>query len=120
MSGDEEVEDIGFDEESAFDIEDLVSVVGPDGVSVPCVLLAVIEHEGGEYAMLTPQTDAEGDDDLELLLAAYQEDPDGTAHFLPIQDDGVYEQVRAFCATLIETEAPPPGSRFGGGPLPEA
>ncbi|MCA9572370.1 MAG: DUF1292 domain-containing protein, partial [Myxococcales bacterium] len=64
-------QELGFDDSHTLGEDDLVTLVGEDGAEVECVLLAVLEHEGATYAVLTPRTEL--DVDGALWVAHYEE-----------------------------------------------
>ena len=112
MSGTEE-NGVGFletfDESEAVETEEVVVI--HDGESERhCIVLAVAEMNGEEFAMLAPQdqlTDGEDDDEegnLELFLFRYRVDEKGHEVFEGIEDDALFEHVRDFFATLIDTD----------------
>ena len=112
MSGKEE-NGVGFletfDESEAVQTEEVVVI--NDGESERhCIVLAVAELNGDEFAMLAPQdqlVDGDEDDeesDLELFIFRYRLDEAGHEVFEGIEDDGLFEVVRDFFSTLIDTE----------------
>lgn len=97
----EEVE--GFDESE--EIEDIVMITDEDGNQIECIVLAIMEVDGVDYAMLAPVEGVEGDDgdDVELFLFTYSEDEEKEEeYFGPIEDDATYEKVREAFAQLME------------------
>jgi uncharacterized protein YrzB (UPF0473 family) len=116
--------EIGFDEGAELDEADLVTLVDEDGEQLECLLLAVVDHEGRSYAVLTPRAD-EDDDDTDgagdLLLATFDEDASGAARFGPVEDDDVVKALRKLIADLVDIEDDDEGEgTIFGGPVPEA
>lgn len=112
MSGNEE-NGIGFlesfDESEAVQTEEVVVI--HDGENERhCIVLAIAEMNGDEFAMLAPQDQlADGDEDeeesdLELFLFRYRVDEKGNEVFEGIEDDTLFERVRDFFSTLIDTD----------------
>jgi hypothetical protein len=93
-----------FDEEAEFDPDELVHFEDEEGTTRACVVLAVVEHEGNDYAMLAPVEQVKEDDGhpLELFLFQVEELEDGTERYSYIEDEQTYKQVQAFCQTLID------------------
>jgi len=71
---------------------------------VLCMIVAVIEHERGEYAVLAP--DDEGDDSG-LFIARHELLPDGSVELTTIEDEGEYDAIHAFVEALVEGEIEP-------------
>ncbi len=93
-----------LDEGEELDELDRVTLVSEEGEELQFVLLAVIEHEEQDYAMLAPEDQLMDDagDELEIYLFSYDVDDEGLATFGPIEDDQTYEAVREFCSTLMD------------------
>ena len=96
----EEVE--GFDESE--EIEDIVMITDEDGNQIECILIAIMELDGVDYAILAPVESAGDDgDDVELFLFTYSEDEEKEEeYFGPIEDDATYEKLREAFAQLME------------------
>jgi hypothetical protein len=97
-------EEHGFDEEETLGADDIVVLETPDGGTLRCVVLAVVEVGDAHYAVLT---DAESTED-DLLVTTYTEDDDGVAHFTPIEDDSVLTALHDALADLLPVEEQPP------------
>jgi uncharacterized protein YrzB (UPF0473 family) len=95
----------GFDESEDLEADDLVTIQDEDGKQWDCAILAVVEHESAEYALLAPvdQLEDEEGDEVEMFLFVYQVDDDGTQTFSYIEDDETYEAVREAFTVLMET-----------------
>lgn len=105
MSGGEDEEVEGFDETDTIEDDDIVVLVDDEGNESECVMLAVIEHEGTDYAALAPvEQVCDGEaEEMEVYLLEYGEDDDGNEWFAAIDDDARYEAVRAIYASLMES-----------------
>jgi len=77
-----------------------------EGNAMDFALLAIVEVEDQDYALMTPAEQIEDDasDAMELFLFQYDEEDDGTASFSEIDDEETYERVRDFCATLVDMD----------------
>lgn len=103
-NGDGHVEE--FDESEGFDPEDLVTITDDDGVSLECAILAIIEHDGAEYALLAPVAQLQDDDgeEVEMFIFTYEVEEDGTQKFSFVEDDETYEAVRQEFSVLMDQE----------------
>ncbi|MCB9682472.1 MAG: DUF1292 domain-containing protein [Alphaproteobacteria bacterium] len=117
-------EAFGFDEEPGLDPDDLVTLADADGVEQVYLVLAVLEHEGRTYAVLTAQL--EGDEDGEtsgdLMVTCYDEAQTGAARFSPLDDSDVLDALGEIVAQLVGFEADDPDvlSPVLGGPVAQA
>jgi hypothetical protein len=96
----------GLDETDALAGPDIVILEDEEGNAMDFALLAIVEVEDQDYALMTPaeQIEDDGGDSMELFLFQYDEEDDGTASFSEIDDEETYERVRDFCATLVDME----------------
>jgi len=94
----------GFDESEELDDADVVVLKTEEGEDVSCAILAVVEHEGTEYAMLAPvaQLEDEEGEELEMYLCAYEVLDDGTQVFEGIDDDRTWDEVRDVFRLVVE------------------
>jgi hypothetical protein len=93
------VEEIGFDGRVELELEDVVEIE-IEGLIVPCVLAAVLEHDDTVYAVLQPQ---EGDDP-DLLLARFDEAAIGLSRFSPEDDPEVVRRVFTLLLTILPVQ----------------
>ena len=85
---------------------DVRVLVDEEGNEMPCALLAVVEHEGQDYALLTPLEQlSEEAGEIELFILEYSVNEEGDETFSTVDDDERYEAVKEFCTTLIAEEA---------------
>lgn len=95
----EEIE--SFDESEELD-EDIVTMVDDEGNEVDFMILAIMEVEGKDYAMLSPVEDLADDADadaVELYFYSYDEEAD---EFGEIEDEDLHDRVQAAFAELME------------------
>jgi uncharacterized protein YrzB (UPF0473 family) len=95
----EEIE--SFDESEELD-EDIVTMVDDEGNEVDFMILAIMEVDGKDYAMLSPVEDLaeEADADaVELYFYSYDEEAD---EFGEIEDEDLHDRVQAAFAELME------------------
>jgi uncharacterized protein YrzB (UPF0473 family) len=98
-----------FDESEEIQENEVVEIEDEDGNSHSCVVLAIIEHAEQDYAMLAPAaqlTEPENGEEAELEIFLFQYDvtDDGVECYSYIEDPERFEEVRTFCATLMEQE----------------
>jgi hypothetical protein len=98
----DEDEEIGFDEAEELDEADLVLLQAGDGRTLECVVLAILDHGGAAYAVLTPRGSLDDDEAGDLLVATYREDADGVAHFEPLLDESLLDELQGALAHLID------------------
>jgi len=93
-----------LDDSAEFDESDLVTLVDEDENEHDFVVLAIVEMDDRQFAMLAPkdQVDDDSEPELELFLFTYAEGEDGIAEFGEIETDELYEAVQAYCATLVD------------------
>ena len=95
----------GFDESTEFEQDELIELEDEDGNVRLFALLAVVEVDGSNYAMLSPHKEMlESDEQLEVSLFGYEEDADG-AVYSDIEDEAVFARVQTFCFALLRDEA---------------
>ncbi len=100
----------GFDDSEGLEDTDLVTIHDGERERV-CVVLAIAEMDGRQFALLAPRDqlqDVPEDEDeaeLELFIFAYSVGDDGIEVYEGIEDEALFDKVRDFFATLIDTEA---------------
>ena len=96
----------GLDETDEIGGPDIVILEDDEGNSMEFALLAVVEVEEQDYALMTPIDQIEDDagESMDLFLFQYDEEDDGTASFSEIGDEDTYVRVRDFCATLVDMD----------------
>lgn len=86
----------GFDETEGLGDEDVLEVA-VDGAVVRCVLLALVEEDGTEYAVLQPLEDADAD----LLVARATDGGDGGLVLTPLEDQAELDRVRGAITRIL-------------------
>ncbi len=95
MARDHGVESLGFDESETLQDDDIVLLELNNGTRMRCVLLAVVELDGRELAVVGDADDEEGD----LMVARYHA---GAAERLtPLDDEAVIERVQQALSGLL-------------------
>lgn len=100
-------EPTGLDESSEFHAEELIELEDDDGTCRVFALLAVVEIDGQNFAMLSPHASMTSEDDeepLEIALFAYEEDAEG-ATYSDIEDEALFARVQEYCIALLRDEA---------------
>lgn len=95
-----------FDESDEFSPDDLVTITDEDGTQLECAIVAVIEHDGEEFALLArvEQLTSEEGDEIEMFIFRYAIDEDGKQLFSFVDEDETYEAVRSEFAVLMDQE----------------
>jgi uncharacterized protein YrzB (UPF0473 family) len=101
-NGDGHVEE--FDESEELDEEDLVTIVDDTGKELECAILAILEHEEEEFALLAPVAELTTDegDEIQMFIFRYGVDEEGNQTFSYIEDEPLYEVVRDEFARLMK------------------
>lgn len=96
----------GFDESEELSDGDQVTIVDDEGNEVNCLVLAVLEHEGEEYALLGRMDQLEADDGEEVEVFVFRQliDEEGQQVFESIEDEETYEAVRREFSTIMEQD----------------
>lgn len=98
-------ESTASDESAEFRQEELLELEDEDGNSRTFALLAVVEVDGQNFAMLAPHQEMlESEDQLEIALFGYEEDDEG-ATYSDIEDEALFARVREYCLSLLRDEA---------------
>lgn len=88
-------------EDEEYDDEDEVVVLSDaEGNETEFSILGIVEVEGEDYALLTP-TDAEDEEATEIFIFRYEQDEDGGEIFSDVQDEEVFQKVRAQAEALF-------------------
>lgn len=106
--GEEESNGLGhIDELDEGEDLEVVQFTTEDGKEYTAAILAVIEHEGSDYAVLAPLDQLQDDDgeELELFLFEYGEDEEGGEFFSYIEDEAIFNAVREAAAVLLDDPA---------------
>jgi len=92
-----------LDESATITDEDRVTLVDDDGNEHEFILLATIEVDGRDYAVLGPEDQVTDKDREEVELSFFRivQDEAGEEQFEPVDDHEEFESVRAVCAELL-------------------
>jgi uncharacterized protein YrzB (UPF0473 family) len=95
-----------LDEEESFSTPDIIVLEDDEGNEHEFALLAIVDVQDQDYALLTTIDDLQDEEgeSMELFLFKYEEEEDGAASFSEIEDEETYIRVRDFCATLVEMD----------------
>lgn len=96
----------GFDEAEEIFEGDKVTIVDEDGTRYECAVLAVMDHEDEEYALLgrLDQLEPDDADTVEVFVFRRMVDDDGNEMFASIDDEELYETVRREFALLMDQD----------------
>ena len=95
-----------LDESEELTEDDIVTLEDDEGNSERFVILAIVEVQDEDYALLAPEAQiVEDDEDYEVFVYEYREGPDGTHHFKALEDEARFTEVVAFAQTLFESSA---------------
>lgn len=84
--------------------EDCYTLMDEDGNEHDFIMLALIEIEDVDYALMTPDYgDEEEPEDLELLILEYQMEDDMET-FSEVADDDTYAKVEEVFASILDQE----------------
>jgi uncharacterized protein YrzB (UPF0473 family) len=78
------------------DTSESIVLVDSDGNEVEFVLIGIVEMEPeGEFALLTPTEQMDGDDDepMDVYIFHYDVDEDGAESFAPVEDEELVQRV---------------------------
>ena len=94
-----------LDESAEFREEELIELEDEAGNVRVFALLAVVEVDGANFAMLSPHKEMlENEDQLEIAIFAYEEDEEG-AFYSDIEDEALFARVQEYCIALLRDEA---------------
>ncbi len=102
-------------EETRLENEELMMTLElKDGSEEDCVVLSIFPMEGRQYIALLPAKDAENED-ADIYLYGYSEDPDGSPVLRDITDDDEFDAVCAAFEDAADredfTELTPDGAK---------
>ena len=85
---------------------DTVVLEDDEGNPTEYAIWAVVELRGKEYAVLAPVEQIEAEDDVEIELSIYamETNENGDYDILPIEDEALFDEVRALCEEQFSAE----------------
>ena len=85
--------------------EEIVELTADDGRKLKFYFVGTIEYKGKNYSAFEPAESIDGIDDDDLIIFELSGDDEETAELLPIEDEGLLNEVfEEFCRVLEEDE----------------
>ena len=85
--------------------EDIVELTADDGRKLKFYLVGTIEYKGKNYSAFEPAEEIDGINEEDLIIFQLSGDDEETAELLPIEDEGLLNEVfEEFCRVLEEDE----------------
>ena len=85
--------------------EDIVELTTDEGKKLKFYFVGTIEYKGKNYSAFEPAEQIEGIEDDDLIIFELSGDDEETADLLPIEDEGLLNEVfEEFCRVLEEDE----------------
>lgn len=85
--------------------EDIVELTTDDGKRLKFYFVGTIEYKGKNYSAFEPAEQIDGIEDDDLVIFELAGDDEETADLLPIEDEGLLDEVfEEFCRVLEEDE----------------
>ena len=85
--------------------EEIVELTTDDGKKLKFYFVGTIEYKGKNYSAFEPAEQIDGIDDDDLIIFELSGDDEETAELLPIEDEGLLNEVfEEFCKALEEDE----------------
>ena len=85
--------------------DDIVELTADDGRKLKFYFVGTIEYKGKNYSAFEPAEQIDGIDDDDLIIFELSGDDEETADLLPIEDEGLLNEVfEEFCRVLEEDE----------------
>lgn len=97
-----------MEEFDLFDADDVITILDNEGKHIECLIVAVLEHQGQEFALLARAANVLDEDDdttVEMFIFHYGFDEDDQTVLSAVEDDYLYEAVRKEFEVLLEEEA---------------
>lgn len=108
--GDQNLNGAGHVEElDESDELEIVEFEDEEGNLIVAAILAIVEVDDLDYAVLAPASQLEDDDEsteLEVFLFQYGEDEEGNEMFAYIEDEATFKKVQETATMLLETDEP--------------
>ena len=90
--------------ESNMDFDGIVELVDEDGKNVRFEFLMMLEHEGGNYLLLTPAEEIDGVDEDEVVILKVDTDENGEDVYVSIDDEKLMETLFEKYLAMVESE----------------
>ena len=86
------------------DFDGIVELIDEDGKNVKFEFLMMLEHEGGNYLLLTPAEEIEGVDEDEIVILKVETDDKGEDVYVSVNDEKLLETLFEKYLTMVENE----------------
>lgn len=97
--------DCGHDHDVMDAYDDPVELISEDGKKMKFYFVGTIEYKGKMYSAFEPAEEIEGIEEDDLLIFELSGDDEETAELLPVEDEGLLDEVfEEFCRVLEEDE----------------
>ena len=97
--------DCGHDHDVMDAYEEPVELISEDGKKMKFYFVGTIEYKGKMYSAFEPAEEIEGIEEDDLLIFELSGDDEETAELLPVEDEGLLDEVfEEFCRVLEEDE----------------
>jgi hypothetical protein len=97
--------DCGHDHDVMDAYDEPVELISEDGKKMKFYFVGTIEYKGKMYSAFEPAEEIEGIEEDDLLIFELSGDDEETAELLPVEDEGLLDEVfEEFCRVLEEDE----------------
>lgn len=97
--------DCGHDHDVMDAYDDPVELISEDGKKMKFYFVGTIEYKGKMYSAFEPAEEIDGIEEDDLLIFELSGDDEETAELLPVEDEGLLDEVfEEFCRVLEEDE----------------
>lgn len=86
------------------DFDGIVELIDEDGKNVKFEFLMMLEHEGGNYLLLTPAEEIDGVDEDEIVILKVETDDKGEDVYVSVNDEKLLETLFEKYLTMVENE----------------
>lgn len=86
------------------DFDGIVELVDEEGKNVRFEFLMMLEHEGGNYLLLTPAEEIDGVDEDEVIILKVDTDENGEDVYVSVDDEKLMETLFEKYLTMVENE----------------
>lgn len=90
--------------DEGMEFDGVVELVDEEGKNVKFEFLMMLEHEGGNYMLLTPAEEIDGVDEDEVVILRVDEDENGEDVYVSVDDENLLETLFDKYLKLVESE----------------